>query len=132
MWPLSSRLRPSPEPPKRASELRAPGEAEPRRHLATPAVERARLGLEQLDLGARRLEPRRQMLLQRGLLARRLAGLAAGRGLEPDQLAGELDELVGAIGDRGDDPVLVAHAITSIASAVRRLSSRIEVSSRAL
>ena len=86
-------------------QLRSAAELESGRHqgLARHSV---RVGLKQVDVRAGILEAVGEVLLQRRLLARRLARPARG-GIEADQCARELDQVVEASGDPVADPLLL-------------------------
>jgi hypothetical protein len=69
------------------------------------AVEIGRVGLEELGLGSRRLQPSGEMLLQGALLSGRIGRVPRG-GVEADQPRGQFDELALAASDLGDDLLL--------------------------
>ena len=79
-------------------QLRPAGEVEPRRDQR-PALHRVRIRLPDIDRGSGGLESRPEIFLERRLLPRRIADLARGR-VEPDQRAGEADEIVASGRDR--------------------------------
>jgi hypothetical protein len=78
-------------------------EVELERHL--PAAHVLGPRLPDLDGRAGRAQPRREVGLERRLVACRVARVACRR-VEPDQVGGELHELVAALGDRGHDALL--------------------------
>ena len=109
-------------------QLRAPVEVEVEGHL--PAEDVLGPGLPDLDCGTRRRQALRQVGLQRGLVARRIARVARRR-VEADESRGELDELVAARGDRLGDALLgVVHPLHSSAGAGLRRHSRSCTSTR--
>jgi hypothetical protein len=84
-------------PAQGGDELRATGEVQPLGHERRPR-HRRRVGLEQVDLGAVGQQALGEILLERRLLAWRVADLAGG-GVEPDQCGGELHQLIPAVCD---------------------------------
>ena len=96
-WPLSSSVLPPPLPRKRATSCGRPVNVEPvGHHRVRP--QRLGIGLVQLDLGAVPAQERREVLLQRALLARRRTGRVRDR-VVADELAREHHEGVAAVGD---------------------------------
>ena len=102
MWPLKSRLLPPPAPAKRATSCGRALEPHAGR-VQRLAVEIGPVGLEELDLGARRTKPPGEVLLERRAPARGGSSGRSGGRVEADQRGGERDELALAGRDLGDD-----------------------------
>ena len=108
-WPLSSSVRPPPLPRKRATSCGRPSNVSPSGTIGM-RPQRAGVGLVELDLGAVGTQQRRQMFLQRALLAPRGAGRVRDR-VEADELARERDERVTAGGERIGDAAFLGREL---------------------
>ena len=86
-------------------QLRAALEAQAGRHLPAAGHVLGRR-LPHVDVRAGGAQAPGEVLLQRGLLARLVAGMAR-RGVEADELRGQRDQLVALLGDGAADPVFV-------------------------
>ena len=105
--PVQEQAAPAARPGEPGGELRAPVEAESRRHLPR-AGDVGRGRLPDVDGGARRGQALAEIGLQVGLLAGRVARHAGGR-VEPDQPRRQLDQLFPTGGDRIQDACLQRH-----------------------
>ena len=107
MWPFRSRLGPPPAPANRAASCGRPSNARPVGDLAR-ARDVARIGLPDVDGGARPAQALAEVGLQVGLVAGRVVGLPRGR-VEADQRRRQLDQLLAPGGNLVEDALLQRH-----------------------
>ena len=84
--------------------------------------------LPHVDLGAGAAQPLGEVLLERRLLSRRNVDSGARLGVEADERAGELDDVVPAPGDRLDQGALVGVEVAGVEPVVAHRRVRDSVS----